>query len=81
MSYITHVVMHKVSNMRKDNKGLSLSTTMKVDSGNSQINKTKRLTKLLQGSYRRKAKYGQPVASSYLERVVQRLQSSNSCRN
>ena len=40
---------------------------MKVDRGASQVSKSKRLTKLLQGSYRWKAQDGQPVAGSYLE--------------
>ena len=55
MCYITHVVLQKVSNTRKDTQGWSLSTAMKVDSGASQHCKRKRLTKLLQGSYCRKA--------------------------
>jgi len=76
MGYITHVVLQKVSNRRKGNKVLSLSTTMKVGSGNSPISKRKRLTKLLQSSYCRKAHDRQLMAGSYLEREGQRLQSS-----
>ena len=64
MGYITHVVLQKVSNRRKGNKRLSLSTTTKVDSGASQHSKRKHLTKPLQGSYQRYQWMVQPVAGS-----------------
>ena len=74
MGYITHVVLQKVSNTRKDNQGWSLSTAMKVDSGASQHSKRKRLTKALTRFLLSQSTGCQPVAGSYLERVVQWLQ-------